>query len=49
MSEKLGSVAYDREPGNFLAGPDQPYPVRERGYAEETAAAIDREVKDTVD
>ena len=49
MSEKLGSVAYDREPGNFLAGPDQPYPVHERGYAEETAAAVDREVKDIVD
>lgn len=49
MSEKLGSVAYDRESGNFLAGPDQPYPVRERDYAEETAAAVDREVKSIVD
>ena len=45
MSEKLGSVAYDREPGNFLAGPDQSYPVHERDYAEETAATVDREVK----
>src|SRR5215213_8674402 len=49
MSERLGSIAYDREPGNFLAGPDQPYPVHERDYAEETAAAVDREVKDIVD
>lgn len=49
MSEKLGSVAYERDPGNFLASTDQPYPVRERDYAEETAAAVDREVKDIVD
>ena len=49
MSEKLGSVAYDREPGNFLAGADRPYPVRERDYAEETAAAIDYEVRAIVD
>lgn len=49
MSDKLGSVAYEREPGNFLANADRPYPVRERDYAEETAAAVDREVKDIVD
>jgi cell division protease FtsH len=49
MSEKLGSVAYERDPGNFLAGADRPYPVRERDYAEKTAAAVDREVKDIVD
>lgn len=49
MSEKLGSVAYERDPGNFLASADRPYPVRERDYAEETAAAVDREVKDIVD
>jgi len=49
MSEKLGSVAYERDPGNFLANADRPYPVRERDYAEETAAAVDREVKDIVD
>lgn len=48
MSDKLGSVAYERDPGNFLANPDRPYPVRERDYAEETAAAVDREVKDIV-
>jgi cell division protease FtsH len=49
MSETLGSVAYDREPGNFLAGGDRPYPVRERDYAEETAATVDHEVRAIVD
>ncbi|MBR1192103.1 ATP-dependent zinc metalloprotease FtsH [Bradyrhizobium sp. AUGA SZCCT0240] len=49
MSEKLGSIAYDREPGNFLAGPDRPYPAREREYAEETAAAVDHEVRAIID
>lgn len=45
MSEQLGSIAYERDPGNFLASADHPYPVREREYAEETAAAVDREVR----
>jgi cell division protease FtsH len=49
MSAKLGSVAYERDPGNFLAGADRPYPTRERDYAEETAAAVDQEVKAIVD
>lgn len=49
MSERLGSVAYERDPGNFLAGADRPYPTRERDYAEETAAAVDHEVKTIVD
>jgi len=49
MSEKLGSVAYDREPGNLLAGADRPYPVREHEYAEETAAAVDHEVRTIID
>ena len=49
MSDILGGVAYERDPGNFLAGADRPYPVRERDYAEETAAAVDREVKSIVD
>jgi cell division protease FtsH len=49
MSEKLGSIAYDREPGNFLAGTDRAYPVHEREYAEETAAAVDHEVRAIVD
>ncbi|MDE5443080.1 ATP-dependent zinc metalloprotease FtsH [Bradyrhizobium sp. CSA207] len=49
MSERLGSVAYERDPGNFLAGAERPYPVRERDYAEETAAAVDHEVKAIVD
>jgi cell division protease FtsH len=49
MSEKLGSIAYDRDPGNFLATADRPYPAREREYAEETAAAIDHEVRAIVE
>ena len=49
MSEKLGSVAYDREPGNYLGGADRPYPGRERDYAEETAAEVDHEVRAIVD
>jgi cell division protease FtsH len=49
MSAKLGSVAYERDPGNFLAGADRPYPVREREYADGTAAAVDEEVRVIVD
>ncbi|MDE1973750.1 MAG: hypothetical protein KGI48_11245 [Hyphomicrobiales bacterium] len=50
MSVKLGSVAYDRDPRNFLTGPNLPLPMpqREEEYAEETAAAIDKEVRDIV-
>jgi cell division protease FtsH len=49
MSERLGSVAYERDPGNFLAGADRSYPVREREYADETAASVDEEVRAIVD
>jgi cell division protease FtsH len=49
MSEKLGSVAYDRDPGNYLAGAERAYPGRERDYADETAAAVDHEVRAIVD
>ncbi|MEH2611216.1 ATP-dependent zinc metalloprotease FtsH [Bradyrhizobium sp. AZCC 1693] len=49
MSEKLGGVAYERDPGNFLAGADRPYPVREREYADETAASVDEEVRAIID
>ena len=45
MSERLGSVAYDRDPRTFLTGPYLPVPPREQDYAEETAAAIDDEVR----
>jgi cell division protease FtsH len=44
MSERLGSVAYDRDPRTFLSGPDLPSPPREQDYGEETAAAIDKEI-----
>ena len=37
MSERLGSVAYDRDPHTFMTGPDLPSPLREKDYAEETA------------
>jgi cell division protease FtsH len=49
MSERLGSVAYERDPGNFLADADRSYPVREREYADETAASVDEEVRSIVD
>ena len=45
MSERLGGVAYDRDPRSFLHGPGLPSPQHERDYAEETAAAIDRETR----
>jgi len=49
MSERLGSVVYDRELGNFLAGAERAYPMRECDYADETAAAVDEEVRGIVD
>jgi len=48
MSQRLGSVTYDRDPRTFLTGPDLPSPPTERDYAEETAAAIDEEVRGIV-
>src|SRR6185369_9201273 len=36
MSERLGNVAYDRDPRTFLTGPDLPLPARERDYSDET-------------
>jgi cell division protease FtsH len=44
MSERLGSVAYDRDPRTFLTGPGLPLPRSEPEYAERTAAVIDDEV-----
>jgi cell division protease FtsH len=44
MSERLGSVAYDRDQRSFLAGANPPGPGREQEYAETTAATIDQEV-----
>ena len=49
MSEKLGNVAYDRDPRTFLTGPDLPSPQRERDYAETTAATVDEEVRAIVE
>jgi cell division protease FtsH len=49
MSEKLGSVAYERDTRSFLQGPDLPSMPRERDFGEETGNAIDEEVKTIVD
>ncbi|HEX2727814.1 MAG TPA: ATP-dependent zinc metalloprotease FtsH [Beijerinckiaceae bacterium] len=49
MSQKLGNVAYDRDPRTFLTGPDLPMPQREHDYSESSAAAIDEEVRTIVD
>src|SRR5213075_2849176 len=49
MSEKLGSVAYDREPGSLVGGSEGSLPFQKRDYAEETAAAVDHEVRDIVE
>src|SRR6266567_2308556 len=49
MSERLGSVAYDRDPRSFLTGPDLPPPPREQDYAEKTAATVDEEVRANVE
>jgi cell division protease FtsH len=48
MSERLGSVAYDRDPRTFLSGADLPMPPREQDYGEKTATAIDDEVRSLV-
>ena len=45
MSERLGSVAYDRDPRTFLTGQELPMQQRDEGYAEKTAATIDEEVR----
>ncbi len=48
MSEKLGSVAYDRDPRTFLTGPDLPVAPHEQDYGEKTATVIDDEVRHLV-
>jgi cell division protease FtsH len=49
MSDKLGSVAYERDTRSFLQGPDLPSMPRERDFGEEAGNAIDAEVRDIVD
>jgi cell division protease FtsH len=49
MSEKLGNVAYDRDPRTFMTGPGLPSPPHERDYAEQTAATVDEEVRANVE
>ncbi|HYF09029.1 MAG TPA: ATP-dependent zinc metalloprotease FtsH [Acetobacteraceae bacterium] len=50
MSEKLGSVAYERDSRSLLAGPGaMPMGPRERDFGENTGNAIDAEVRSIVD
>jgi cell division protease FtsH len=49
MSEKLGSVAYERDPRALIAGPAPLPGPRERDFGEATADAIDAEVRTIVD
>src|SRR5260370_39848004 len=49
MSDKLGNVAYDRDPYTLLTGSDLPSPPHERDYAEKTAATVDEEVRAIVE
>jgi cell division protease FtsH len=49
MSEKLGSVAYDRDPRSLLAGSKSLPDARTRDYGEAAADAIDAEVRRIVD
>src|SRR6266852_1490836 len=49
MSDKLGNVAYDRDPQTFVTGSDLPSPPHERDYAEKTAATVDAEVRAIVE
>jgi len=49
MSERLGHIALEKDRRSFLA-PDQPYyGPQERTYSDETAAAVDKEVRRIVD
>jgi cell division protease FtsH len=49
MSDKLGGVAYERDPHTLMNGPDMaPWSQPQENYAEETAATIDREVRGLV-
>jgi cell division protease FtsH len=49
MSERLGSVAYERDPRGFLSGASPLMGPRERDYGEATGDAIDAEVRGIVD
>jgi cell division protease FtsH len=48
MSERLGLATFGERLPMFLKGPVGPWPA-ERGYSEETARAIDGEVRDILD
>ncbi len=44
MSEPLGPVSYEKQRTTFLRGTDTPWP-QEKSYSDETARAMDKEVK----
>ncbi len=48
MSAKLGSVAYDRDPHNFMTGAEPPWQQHEQDYSPDTASTIDNEVRGIV-
>lgn len=49
MSEKLGSMAYERDPRSPLLPPGMPLQMHERDYAEQTAKTVDEEAKRIMD
>jgi cell division protease FtsH len=49
MSDRLGNVAYDRDPRTLLISSGLPSPPNERDYAEKTAATVDEEVRAIVE
>lgn len=49
MSGKLGHVALEKGPRSFLGAEQAPYAPQDRSYSDETAAAIDEEVRRIVD
>ncbi len=49
MSERLGNVALEKDERSFLSPNPLGNGARERSYSDETAAAIDEEVRTTVD
>lgn len=49
MSDKLGHVALEKERYSFLAGDQMYYGPQERSYSDETASAVDEEVRRIVD
>jgi cell division protease FtsH len=49
MSERLGNVALEKDQRSFLGGEQADYGQPQRGYSDDTATAIDEEVRRIVD